>query len=136
MTATKTLIEKLGWKPGHGVRIVTPVPPGVLLPVPEGAGDGADLVIGFVAWSKDVAAVAADALALYRDGARLWLVYPKKGSAVATDMTRDKGWGGLPADLLPVAQVAVDADWSALRFRRRHEIAKLTRRSEAAHGAA
>ena len=131
MAGGKTVLEKLGWKPGLGLRFVTAVPEGVSLARPGGAGDAADLVIGFVAWSRDVPVVAAEALALYRDGARLWLLYPKRGSAVAPDMTRDKGWEGLPQDVLPVAQVAVDANWSALRFRRRHEIAKLTRRSEA-----
>jgi hypothetical protein len=34
----------------------------------------------------------------------------------------------LERDLLPVTQVAIDETWSALRFRRRREIAKLTRK--------
>ncbi|MEM6764567.1 MAG: hypothetical protein AAF655_06570 [Bacteroidota bacterium] len=49
----------------------------------------------------------------------LWFAYPKKSSQkYVSDITRDSGW--LPLGELGfegVRQVAIDADWSALRFR-------------------
>jgi hypothetical protein len=80
----------------------------------------------------DAAAVretAARLLPLYRPGGHLWLLYPKKSGRIRTHVSRDRGWDPLhDAGFLPVAQVAVDADWSALRFRRREEIREITRK--------
>ena len=59
----------------------------------------------------------------------LWMCYPKGSSKRYTcDFNRDTGWQVL-GDLgfEPVRQVAINADWSALRFRRVEHIKKLTR---------
>ena len=52
--------------------------------------------------------------------ALLWFAYPKSTSErSACEFNRDKGWDvllGLGFDC--VRQVAIDEDWSALRFRR------------------
>jgi hypothetical protein len=54
----------------------------------------------------------------------------RRAAGIPTDITRDRGWEPLhDAGFLPVAQVAIDADWSALRFRRREEIREITRKS-------
>jgi hypothetical protein len=52
--------------------------------------------------------------------ALLWFAYPKGTSKRYTsDINRDKGWDVLrAADFDCVRQVAIDEDWSALRFRR------------------
>ena len=63
------------------------------------------------------------------DEAVLWMSYPKKSSAkYRSDLSRDDSWREL-GDLgfEPVRQVAVDADWSALRFRRAEQIPELAR---------
>jgi hypothetical protein len=66
---------------------------------------------------------------LYESGKRLGFAYPKKTGAIKTDLSRDHGWQPLDRhDLLPVTQIALDETWSALRFRRRAEIQKLTRK--------
>jgi hypothetical protein len=64
-------------------------------------------------WS---AAVVAKAVG----DAVLWFAYPKGTSRLYTsDINRDKGWDVLrAADFDCVRQVAIDEDWSALRFRR------------------
>lgn len=50
--------------------------------------------------------------------ALLWSCYPKGGSGVETDLNRDRGWAPVEAaGLRPVSQIALDATWSALRFR-------------------
>ncbi|MBE2222343.1 MAG: hypothetical protein IAF02_12420 [Anaerolineae bacterium] len=48
----------------------------------------------------------------------LWIAYPKKGSGLKTDITRDEGWQTMTkAGFRPIRQIAVDETWSALRFR-------------------
>jgi hypothetical protein len=48
----------------------------------------------------------------------LWLVYPKKTSSLESDLSRDVLWHLMePTGLRPVTLVAVDEDWSAMRFR-------------------
>lgn len=63
-------------------------------------------------------------------GGKLWFAYPKKGSSLgAGEISRDVGWRALgDAGFEPVRQVAIDADWSALRFRPVAEIGTMTRR--------
>jgi hypothetical protein len=126
------LLHKLGWREGMNAA-VSDRPDGLAaaLPLPEGTGP-ADLAIVFVANRAAIPAAVA-ACDTYRDGTRLWFAYPKKSGARAADIDRDRGWEPVEAlGFLPVTQVALDADWSALRWRRRHEIPKLTRRGEVA----
>lgn len=74
------------------------------------------------AWKPLRAAVKA--------GASVWVAYPKKSGALATDLTRDVGWDVVFADdWHPVSLVSLDATWSALRLRPRAEIKVMTRRS-------
>lgn len=54
---------------------------------------------------------------LARD-ARFWVAYPKKSGSIPSDLTRDEGWVVMEQlNFAGVMNVAVDADWSALRFR-------------------
>ena len=50
----------------------------------------------------------------------LWFAYPKGSSrTLRCDFNRDSGWDAIrAAGFDSVRQVAIDADWSALRFRR------------------
>ncbi|MBA3686814.1 MAG: hypothetical protein H0W72_16460 [Planctomycetes bacterium] len=53
----------------------------------------------------------------------MWICYPKTSSKVDTDISRDRGWEIVTsAGYQPVAQVAVDATWSAVRFRKGEHI--------------
>ena len=52
-----------------------------------------------------------------------WLSYPKKTSTIAADLSRVEGWDVLDAaGWRPVSQIAIDATWSALRFRPRDAV--------------
>lgn len=87
-------------------------------------------IAGFCRNAEGVRRAAGLLLPLYGTGRHLWLCYPKKSGRIATDITRDVGWEPVhAAGFLGVAQVAVDADWSALRFRRREEIREITRKT-------
>ncbi|HTC53422.1 MAG TPA: hypothetical protein VK700_15920 [Steroidobacteraceae bacterium] len=71
--------------------------------------------------SKLAAACAGDAV--------LWMVYPKGSSRkYRCEFNRDSGWPVLgAAGFEPVRMVAIDEDWSALRFRRVEHIKTMTR---------
>jgi hypothetical protein len=59
----------------------------------------------------------------------VWIAYPKKSSKkYKCEFNRDTGWHVLgEAGFEPVRQIAIDEDWSALRFRRTEYIRSLTR---------
>ena len=59
----------------------------------------------------------------------LWFAYPKKTSKkYISEITRDYGWGVLgDYNLEAVRQVAIDEDWTAMRFRKVNFINKMTR---------
>ncbi len=89
-----------------------------------------ELILAFASDRASLGRVAAKALDLYGVGGRLWFAYPKKNGPVRSDLDRDHGWEPLTqAGLLPVTQVALDATWSALRFRLREEIPTLARKA-------
>lgn len=60
----------------------------------------------------------------------VWMVYPKRTSRrYACEFNRDTGWSVLgAAGFEAVRQVAIDEDWSALRFRRVEFIKSITRK--------
>ena len=136
----KSLLDKLGFKPGMtGWIRDRPAAFDATLNLPDTIPDGpADLILSFVTRQDQIAVALDSAMPYYARGGRLWFAYPKKSGSVASDITRDHGWTALgDAGLLAVTQIALDDDWSALRFRYRDEIARLTRRGEAgqAHAA-
>lgn len=91
-------------------------------------------VIAFVQTQDEINQVVPkiDA-ALILDGL-FWLAYPKGSSKrYKCDFNRDRGWeilGELGYE--GVRQVAIDEDWSALRFRKANFIKTLTRREQMA----
>jgi len=67
---------------------------------------------------------------LLKEDAVLWCCYPKKSSKkYSSDITRDTGWAVFgDFNYEPVRQVAIDDDWSALRFRSVDHIKVMTRK--------
>jgi hypothetical protein len=129
----KTLLDKLGYCPGAGAQVWRL--PDALEPelAPLLADPSASP--GFrIAFARDRAelAVAAGAVATwYERGGHVWMCYPKKTGSIASDLSRDSGWEPVTVlGLFPVTQIALDGDWSALRFRYRDEIRQFTRRSQ------
>jgi hypothetical protein len=84
------------------------------------AGVGYGFILAFAKDAAELEQVADLCLPCMADGAVLWFGFPKQSSkTMKSDINRDK-----LADLLalrrlqPNRNVAIDDDWSALRFRR------------------
>jgi len=86
-------------------------------------------LLAFVTRQEQIDQVAAQIAQKIDGDAVVWFPYPKGSSKRYTcDFNRDTGWDALgAAGFEPVRQVAIDEDWSALRFRRVEYIKKLTR---------
>lgn len=84
------------------------------------AKDEVTFALAFATRRVDVEAVSAKLCKAAVGDAVLWMVYPKGSSKkYSCDFNRDTGWDVLrAAGFDTVRMVAIDADWSALRFRR------------------
>jgi hypothetical protein len=90
--------------------------------------EGMTFVLAFVMTQAAVDTIAAAVQKLEGDGV-VWFAYPKSSSKkYQCEFNRDTGWAVLgAAGFEAVRQVAIDADWSALRFRRVEFIKTLSR---------
>ena len=77
-------------------------------------------VLAFATRKSEVDALAAPIAAQAQGDAIVWFAYPKGTSKkLKCDFNRDNGWNVLEAaGFETVRIVAIDDDWSALRFRR------------------
>lgn len=79
----------------------------------------ADVVLLFVADRAGFDAELPPVLAKAAHAAILWVAYPKLTSKLAADLSRDIIHALAPVHGLDtVSQIAIDDDWSALRFKR------------------
>ncbi len=92
----------------------------------------ATFAMAFVITQADLNAASAKLASACVGDAILWMVYPKASSKrYRCEFNRDSGWPALgAAGFEPVRMVAVDEDWSALRFRRVEHIKTMTRSRE------
>jgi len=89
-----------------------------------------DFVLAFVAKRDEIERTTRTIVKKAHGDAVVWFAYPKGTSKNYTcDFNRDTGWDGLgKAGFERVSQVAIDDDWSALRFRRVEFIKSMIRR--------
>jgi len=94
--------------------------------------------LAFVTRQNEIDAAAAAIGKLAAGDAIVWFAYPKQSSKnYRCEFNRDTGFGALGKHGFEgVRMVAIDADWSAVRFRRVEYIKKLTRGEEWALSAA
>lgn len=92
---------------------------------------GVDFFMAFVTKQKEVDDLTAKIAPLMSGDGLLWFAYPKGSSKkYKCEFNRDNGWAQLGREgFEPVRMVAVDEDWSALRFRRAENIKTMTRSS-------
>jgi 1-acyl-sn-glycerol-3-phosphate acyltransferase len=82
------------------------------------ASEPFDVALLFVASRSELERNAPAAVAALKNGAKLWVAYPKPGSGPVADLTRDHGWGALhAAGLVGATPVTVNESWNALRWR-------------------
>jgi hypothetical protein len=118
--STKTVAQKLLIKPGHRILPLNAPAgyPDLLGQLPQGAAivatPPADVVHLFVRGQAEVGAHAPAAFDAVGPGGLVWISYPKGKS----ELHRDTLWTAVqPLGWVGVTLVAVDATWSAMRFR-------------------
>ena len=145
---TTPLFTKLNLK-GHAAVVVLNAPPEFEPELAALAGGGAAKVhrrplpatafaLAFVRTRSELSAAAGAILPRAAGDAVLWFAYPKASSKrLRSELTRDSAWEPLgEAGYEGVRQVAIDADWSALRFRHVQFIKAMTRHPMGAISAA
>ena len=120
------LVKKLQIKPGTNwliynspenyLQLIEPLPDDVNISyTPKGNFNGIQL------FAKNNAELVQNMQAikpLLNPDIILWIIYPKKSSAIASDLNMMSSWEELTKlGLRPVASAAVDETWSALRFK-------------------
>jgi hypothetical protein len=80
--------------------------------------------LAFVTRQAEVDVLAAKIAARVKGDAVVWFAYPKGTSKkLKCDFNRDTGWAALhAAGFDTVRAIAIDEDWTALRFRRKEYI--------------
>jgi hypothetical protein len=88
--------------------------------------------LAFVTKQKEVDGLGKAIAKKVKGDAVVWFAYPKGSSKnYKSEINRDSGWKILgDAGFEPVRMVAIDEDWSAVRFRRAEFIKTLTRGKE------
>jgi hypothetical protein len=91
-----------------------------------------DFSLAFVTKQKEVDTLGKTIAKKVEGDAVVWFAYPKGSSKrYKSEINRDSGWRVLgEAGFEPVRMVAIDEDWSAVRFRRVEFIKTLTRGKE------
>lgn len=123
------LFQKLNWKAAPRLHVLNaPASFEGELARLEGAaieravspGTEVSFALAFAVTQVELDAASAALAAAAPGDATLWIAYPKGSSKrYRCEFNRDSGWSVLgAAGFEPVRQVAIDEDWSALRFRR------------------
>lgn len=88
-----------------------------------------DFVLFFVSTFDDISKAVDLLLNNLPDDPIIWMCYPKQSSKkYSCQFNRDTGWNLMgKLNVEPVRQVAINEDWSALRFRKIDQIKKLSR---------
>ena len=92
----------------------------------------AAFALAFVTEQQEVDALAPAIARKAQGDAIVWFAYPKGTSKkYKSHINRDHGWKVLGAEgFEPVRMVAIDEDWSAIRFRRVEFLKNMTRAKE------
>lgn len=126
MSAPTELLHKLQIKAGSRLWLIN-VPQAVAEEITAGAEvepvhekDEYDGALVFVESVRDIEALTPRILAEMPPDGLLWMAYRKGAAAKESGLNRDRGWDALDqAGWRPVRQVAIDDEWSAVRFRQK-----------------
>jgi hypothetical protein len=125
----KSLAAKLGVKPGqrllaidapaHYAKLIAPLPESARLALGSWgrSESGAEIVHAFFRRREDLAEHLTDLVRLPASGGMIWVSWPKKSSSLFRDLTDNVVRTLLlPTGWVDVKVVAVDVDWSGLKF--------------------
>lgn len=92
---------------------------------------GVKFFMAFVTKQNEVDELSKKVVPLLEGDGIVWFAYPKGSSKkYKCEFNRDNGWAELGKQgFEPVRMVAIDEDWSALRFRRTENIKSMIRSS-------
>lgn len=120
------LLKKLNYKSGTIAALNAPTE---FVPIAEGwkrevlvrealQEGAASFLLVFARSAAEVASIVAPAISRLAPEAVFWVAFPKQTSKrYASDINRDKLWPLLAAmGFAPCRNIAIDEDWSALRF--------------------
>ncbi len=98
----------------------------------DAKGGVIDFSLAFVTTQKEVDKLGPQVAKKAKGDAVVWFAYPKGSSKkYKSQINRDNGWAVMgKAGFEPVRMVAIDEDWSALRFRRVEFIKTMKRPEE------
>jgi hypothetical protein len=98
----------------------------------DAKGGVIDFSLAFVTTQKEVDTLGPQVAKKAKGDAVVWFAYPKGSSKKYTSqINRDNGWAVMgKAGFEPVRMVAIDEDWSAVRFRRVEFIKTMNRPEE------
>ncbi len=93
-----------------------------------------NFILIFVTKKSEINSTIIKINKLFEDDVVLWFAYPKGSSKkYKCDFNRDSGWNKLGEfGFEGVRQIAIDEDWSALRFRKTEFISNMIRRKSMA----
>ncbi|MEI4771303.1 DUF3052 domain-containing protein [Psychrobacillus sp. FJAT-51614] len=139
MTEIQPVLKKLQWKEtGKAVLILNaPLSYKEVLAAFEGRVDKEAIAdnYGFIqvfgTSNEEITALSKSVIEVLEEDGLLWLCYPKKSSKVykGSDCSRDTVAQVLAEEgFEPVRNIAIDEDWSALRFRKVENIKKMVRK--------
>jgi hypothetical protein len=122
----KSVAEKLQFKPGRKVLLVSPppeadsllgeLPPGVIVqPSPQ---PPVDIIVLFTRHRLELEAHLGSLRSMLAPQGMLWVVYYKGTARIKTDIHRDSiNAYAQTLGLAGVAMISIDQDWSALRLK-------------------
>lgn len=109
--------------PPDFVRLLGKLPQGAKLVKPSARE--VECAIAFVRSKGEVQAMASTVFSAVLEDGLVWFAYPKRSSAVKSDLSRDSGWepvfaGGYDS----VAQISISETWTGFRFRPKQFVGK------------
>ena len=98
----------------------------------DAKGGDIDVSLAFVTTQREVDTLGPQVAKKAKGDAVVWFAYPKGSSKkYKSQINRDSGWAVMgKAGFEPVRMVAIDEDWSAVRFRRVEFIKTMKRPDE------
>jgi hypothetical protein len=121
----KSVAEKLQVKADRTLAVLNAKPAldrAVGAPLRRAPPAKADVVVLFATNRSELEAKLPSLIRELQSSTILWVAYPKLTSPLASDLNRDVIRDCAPSfGLDTVSQIAIDADWSALRLKRKDQ---------------